>query len=107
MGQPEFSTVENIELAGREFMQGVFALKPGETGVAPNQPHSRVYVIRVISQEPDDARLQALFAESGANQQILMLAGGERQYTFMQSLRGIEDQYQVKWQRPPNDGRRM
>ncbi len=107
MGQPEFSTVENIELAGREFMQGVFALKPGETGVAPNQPHSKVYVVRVISQEPDDARLQALFAESGANQQILMLAGGERQYTFMKSLRGIEDQYQVKWQRPPNDGRRM
>jgi hypothetical protein len=107
MGQPEFSTVEGIELAGREFMQGVFALKPGEAGVAPNQPHSRVYVVRAISQEPDDARLQALFAESGANQQILMLAGGERQYTFMQSLRGIEDQYHVKWQRPPNDGRRM
>ena len=40
-------------------MRAVFALKPGENGVAPNQAHSKVYVVRAISQEPDDERLRA------------------------------------------------
>src|SRR5262249_14729496 len=65
MGQPEYSTVQGIDLTGRDFMQGVFALKPNETGTAPNQPHNRVYVVRIKSQEPDDARLQQQFAEMG------------------------------------------
>ena len=107
MGQPEMSAVPGIELAGREFMQSVFSLKPTETGVSPNQAHSRVYVVKAVSQEPDDERLRSQFAEMGYNQLILMLAGGERQFTFMQSIRGIEDQYNVKWQRPPHDERRM
>lgn len=107
MGQPEMSAVPGIELAGREFMQSVFSLKPKESGVSPNQAHSRIYVVKAVSQEPDDERLRSQFAEMGYNQLILMLAGGERQFTFMQSIRGIEDQYNVKWQRPPHDERRM
>ena len=54
MGQPELSQVAGIELAGREFMQAVFALRPSESGVAPNQSHAKVYVVRAIKQEPDD-----------------------------------------------------
>src|SRR5262249_51673742 len=107
MGQPEYSTVQGIELTGRDFMQGVFALKPNETGTAPNQPHSRVSVVRIKSQEPDDARLQQQFAEMGYNQLVLMLASGERQYAWAKSLRNIEDQYRVTWQRPPRNERRM
>jgi hypothetical protein len=107
MGQPELTTIKEIELAGRDFMQGVFALKPGETGTAPNQPHSRVYVVRATSQEPDDARLQTQFSEMGYNQLILMLASGERQYAWYQSLRNVEHEYRVTWQRPPRTDRRM
>jgi hypothetical protein len=107
MGQPELTTIKEIELAGRDFMQGVFALKPGETGTAPNQPHSRVYVVRAVSQEPDDARLQTQFSEMGYNQLVLMLASGERQYAWYQSLRNVEQEYRVTWQRPPRMDRRM
>jgi hypothetical protein len=107
MGRPEFSTVQGIELAGREFMQGVFSLKPAEAGAAPNQPHSRVYVVRVKSQEPDDARLQTQFSEMGYNQLVLMLASDERQFAWAKSLQNIEDEYRVTWQRPPRNDRRM
>jgi len=107
MGQPEMSAVPGIELAGREFMQGVFALAPGQAGVAPNQSHSKVYVVRATAQEPDDERLRTQFAEMGYNQLVLMLANGERQFAFIQTVRNIEDQYRVKWARAPRDDRRM
>jgi hypothetical protein len=106
-GQPEMSTVPGIELAGREFMQSVFALQPGECGVAPNQAHSKVYVVRVVSQDPDDERLRAQFLESGYNNMIMMLAQGEALHTSVQWYRGVAEAYQVKWQRPPQDFRRM
>jgi hypothetical protein len=106
-GQPEMSTVAGIDLAGREFMQSVFALKTGESGVAPNQAHNKVYVVRAMKQDPDDDRLRSQFLESGYNQMVLMLAQGEALHTSVEWYRGIADQYQVKWQRPPNDERRM
>jgi len=106
-GQPELSTVPGVELAGREFMQSVFALKEGESGTAPNQAHSKVYVVRVLKQDPDDERLRAQFLESGYNNLVLMLAQGEALHTSVEWYRGIADQYQVKWQRPPQEDRRM
>ncbi len=105
--QPEMSAVEGVELPGREFMEGVFALQPGETGVAPDQAHSKVYVVRVNTQEPDEERLKAQFLESGYNNMVVMLAQGEALRTSIDWYRGIADQYRVKWQRPPQDQQRM
>jgi hypothetical protein len=106
-GQPELSSVTGVELPGREFMQSVFALQPGETGAGPNQSHHKVYVVRILNQEPDDERLRNQFLESGYNNMVLMLARGETQQTQMDWYRGVADQYYVKWQRPPQDDRRM
>jgi hypothetical protein len=100
-GRPEYSRPAGIELAGRDFMQAVFAMQPGETGVAPNNAHRIVYVVRVISQEPDDEKLQQQFLESGYNQLVMMVAQSETMYTSAQWWQGIEEKYQVKWQRPP------
>ncbi|HMC10064.1 MAG TPA: hypothetical protein VKH44_02195, partial [Pirellulaceae bacterium] len=107
MGQPELSQVAGIELAGREFMQAVFALRPSESGVAPNQSHAKIYVVRVLNQEPDDERLRSQFLESGYNNLVIMLAQGEALHTSVEWYRGVADQYQVKWQRPPDERRRM
>jgi hypothetical protein len=107
MGQPEFSQVPGIELAGREFMQAVFALKPSETGAAPNEAHSKVFAVRVITQDPDDERLRQQFLESGYNQLVVMLAQREALSTSVEWYRGVAERYQVKWQRPPQDERRM
>ena len=108
MGQPEISPVAGIELAGREFMQGVFGSGARRKRRGP-EPGSQQGLCRPrpSAQEPDDERLRTQFAEMGYNKLVLMLASGERQYAFMQSNRGIEDQYHVKWQRPPHNERRM
>lgn len=106
-GQPELSQVPGIELAGREFMQAVFALKSGDTGAAPNEAHSKVFVVHIVSQDPDDERLRQQFLESGYNQLVLMLAQREALSTSVEWYRGVAQRYQVKWQRPPQDERRM
>jgi hypothetical protein len=107
MSGPELSPVAGIDLAGQEFMQGVFALQPGQSGAAPNQAHSRVYVVRVLAQDPDDEKLRTQFLESGYNELVVMLGRNEAWRTSVESIRGIEDQYHVKWQRPPDERRRM
>jgi hypothetical protein len=103
---PELSQVQGVELAGREFMQSVFSLKPGQTGAAPNQAHRIVYVVRVLTHDPDEDRLRTQFLESGYNQMVLMLARGEALQTSMDWYRNVESQYKVKWERPPQDDRR-
>ena len=86
---------------------GGFCPKPEDTGAAPNQAHSKAYVVSVTKQDPDDERLRMQFLESGYNNMVLMLAQGEALNTSVRWYRGIAEQYQVKWQRPPQDERRM
>jgi hypothetical protein len=88
-------------------MQAVFALKPGESGAAPNQAHSTVYVVHVTSQDPDDERLRTQFLESGYNQLVLMLAQREALFTSVEWYQNVAQRYQVTWQRRPNEDRRM
>jgi hypothetical protein len=106
-GAPELSQVQGIGLAGQEFMQAVFALQLNETGAAPDQAHSTVYVVRVTGQDPDDEQLRTRFLESGYNQLVLMLAQREALFTSVEWYRGVAERYQVTWQRPPNADRRM
>lgn len=110
-GAPEPSRVNGIDLAGREFMQAVFTLKPGETGVAPNQAHTQVYVVRVISEQPDEKQLRAEFLEGGWSffdnrNPMMAVMQSELMQTAMDWYRGVEERYQVKWQRPPFNPRR-
>lgn len=99
---PKPTEVAGIDQPGREFMQAVFSLQPGETGVAPNEAHSRVYVVRVIAFEPKEELLRTQFMESSTNNfQVRMIAMQDAQMTYTDWFREIEDRYQVKWQRPP------
>jgi len=106
MSGPEMSPVPGIELAGQDFMQGVFSLQPGQCGAAPNQAHSVVYLVRVNSQDPDEEKLKSQFLESGYNQLVIMLAQRESLFTSVEWYRGVAREYQVKWQRPPDEQRR-
>jgi hypothetical protein len=106
-GMPELSPVPGIDLAGQEFMQAVFALRPGQTGIAVNQPRTKVYVVRVLGQEPDEETLRQRFLESGYNNFVLMLAQLEARQAAVGWYRGLEERYQVKWLRPPQDVQRM
>ena len=106
-GRPELTPVPEINLPGQEFMRAVFALQAGQTGAAPNQAHSKVYVVKALSQEPDDDRLRSLFLDSGYNQLVLMLAQMDAGQTSYEWYRGIAKQYNVKWQRPPQEPMQM
>lgn len=69
------SQVEGIDQAGPEFMEAVSRLKVGETGVAINHPHSRVYVVRLLEQEPSEEDLRERFLESGSSMAVRQAAG--------------------------------
>jgi len=50
---PEISRIDGVNQPGEEFMRVAFeALKPGETGVAPNQALSDYYLIHVRQRDP-------------------------------------------------------
>jgi hypothetical protein len=100
-GMPSLSTVPGIDLAGTEFMEGVFRLKPGEAGVAPNRSHRTVYVVRVVSQEPTDDVLREQFLESGLNMQVRMVARNELMRTSFEMFDGLDKEMELVWERPP------
>ncbi|MCU0876391.1 MAG: hypothetical protein MUF06_01180 [Pirellulaceae bacterium] len=103
--EPTLSTVPEIELAGQEFMRGVFSLSPGETGTAPNQPETRVYVVRVVSQAPDDNILRQMFVDSGMNFQLMSVAQRETFETAFKWYEGLEREMNLVWERPADSSR--
>jgi hypothetical protein len=69
------SQVEGIELAGPVFMEAVSRLKLGDTGVAINHSHSRLYVVRLLEQEPSEEELRERFLESGSSMAVRSAEG--------------------------------
>jgi hypothetical protein len=103
--EPTLSTVPEIDLAGQEFMRGVFSLSPGETGTAPNQPETRVYVLRVVSQTPNDDILRQMFLDSGMNFQLMSVAQRETFETAFKWYEGLEREMNLVWERPADSPR--
>lgn len=104
MGEPQLSDVKGVEFAGMDFMKQVFAMKVGETGVAPNQPESVYYVVRLVKTAPDDALLRELFVGGTAQrsmQSIYQIWRRERGQIEQQWLTDLEKEYTVVWQRDP------
>ncbi|MEX2172776.1 MAG: hypothetical protein WD872_00355, partial [Pirellulaceae bacterium] len=99
-GQAQLSDVTGIEMAGQDFMRGVFDLQPGEAGIAPNQPHNTVYVVRVIGQDPPDEQLRTQFLESGMNFQVMNVAQNEMIGTAVGWYEGLEEEMDLVWQQP-------
>jgi hypothetical protein len=84
-------------------MESVFALSPGQTGIAPNQPHDTVYVVRVVAQEPTDDILKEQFLESGLNFQTMNVAQNEMMRTSIEWYEQLEKEMDLVWVRPPQD----
>ncbi len=61
MGEPKLTEVSGVEQVGNDFMKAVFALQPGETAVATNEPQTVYYVVQVESQEPPVDELRQEF----------------------------------------------
>ena len=100
-GAPMLNAVEGVEFPSHEFMRAVFALKPGEVGVAANAPHTVVYVVRIVAESPDEETRRQRFVDGGLTGEMNFLARVELQTFFNQWYRDVEQEMQVQWNRPP------
>jgi len=99
---PVLSDPDGIEMAGEAFMEAVFALEPGASTVAFNQPETICYAIRLVSFEPADATLEGQFRDALADpRRIAGLAEEETREVYERWLADIERRSGVTWQRSP------
>ena len=89
-------------MPGAEFMRAVFALEPGQTAVAFNEPRTVCYCIRLISLDPPAAELRDRFLEVRSDpQRSGMVAQQEFSESFGRWIEGLEKQYGLAWNRQP------
>ena len=95
---PRLSDVKGVEAGGVEFMRGVFRLRPGETGLAWNQPKTVVYVVRLVQYTPPENDLWTRFLNTPAEAYM-----GVARYdwaTMFQTWRDdLQTQAGLKWHR--------
>ncbi|WP_425613693.1 hypothetical protein NA78x_003531 [Anatilimnocola sp. NA78] len=94
---PTISAVTGVEFAGQDFMEAVFDLKPGAAGIALNQPHSTVWVVRVISDETDLAKDRARFIETASSPAMLDTAFRVESQLQRDLYQELFKQYKVTW----------
>ena len=102
-GTPPFvSDPAGLIMPGDEFMEKVFALAPGETATAFNEPQTICYAIRMESLEPPLADLEKRFLETKDDQRrIAMVAQREFSTAITDWLEGLEAKYAIEWKRQP------
>ncbi|MFM8291491.1 MAG: hypothetical protein ACKOC4_07305 [Planctomycetia bacterium] len=99
---PSLSQPEGISMPGEEFMQAVFALEPGKTAVAFNEPRTVCYVVRLESLEPPQEKLREQFLEARDDQRRLaMVAQRETARAEAAWVESLENRHAVTWHREP------
>ncbi len=92
-------TTETV-VAGQTFMESVFAIEPGSTGIAPNQPKTEVFVVRVESHFPNNESLRSRFMTTGPTNTELVLSSMDRQRVIAEWLQDLEEELNVRWRDP-------
>jgi len=106
-GRPEYSQPNGIPMAGKEFMDKVFSLKPGESGVTVDQPHNVVYVVHVLGDEPSLEIRREMFLSALQRGQFTDLMGFatiEKRGDMQSLFDDLEKHFSVKWGRSPSFG---
>ncbi len=99
---PELSQPDGLAMPGEELMRAVFDLEPGQTAVAFNEPKTVCYAIRLVSLEPDDARLKELFLASSTDpRRLATVAEDDTRAVYDRWMKSIQDRYAVSWKRDP------
>jgi hypothetical protein len=99
---PAPSQPEGLSMPGDEFMQAVFALEPGGTAVAFNEPRTVCYAIRLVSYEPDEEALRTMFLDTRTDQRRLAPIAQQEEVRAVDAWIGdIEKRYALTWKRPP------
>jgi hypothetical protein len=99
---PELSQPDGLAMPGEELMQAVFALEPGQSTVAFNEPKTVCYAIRLGSFEPDEAQLKELFIAAAKDpRRLATVAEGDTRQVYDRWLESIEKRHAVSWKREP------
>lgn len=99
-GAPRLSDVSGIPLAGQEFMQAVFDLDVGEAGVAVNQAHTTVYVVRVVADEPALDIRREMFVSSlqaGLFGDLVQYGLMARRRLMAEVMEELRKEYEFQW----------
>ena len=89
-------------MAGDSFMKAVFALEPGGTAVAFNEPQTVCYAIRLTSLEPTEEILRARFVDAAADpRRIETVAEEDIREVYRSWLGDVTRRQGIEWQRPP------
>lgn len=101
-GPASLSQPAGVEMPGEEFMEAVFALEPGGTAVAFNEPRTVCYVIRFVSAAPPEDDLRTRYADATADQRRLeAVAERDRERALAGWLDGVERRAGLEWTTPP------
>ena len=101
-GVPQISQPAGVVMPGNEFMSAVFALQPGGTAVAFNEPKTVCYCIRLIDVEPPAEKLKERFVETKSDPRMTAVAAqDEFSRSFGTWIEELESRYQLEWKRKP------
>jgi len=95
---PRLSDVKGVVDGGIEFMRGVFRLRPGETGLAWNQPKTVVYVVRLVQYTPPENELWTRFLNTPA-EAYMGVARYDWATMFQTWKDDLDKQAGLKWHR--------
>jgi hypothetical protein len=99
---PTLAQPDGLSMPGEEFMKAVFALEPGQTAVAFNEPRTVCYAIRLVSYEPDQEKLREQFVDPGFDQRrIAVLARQQEGDAIGRWIEDVERRYALQWKRSP------
>lgn len=100
--RPQISYVDQLDLPGFDFMKQVCEAPAGKFVVAPNQPLTIYYVVRVVDKLPSDEALKSQFAASkfDVNSQTISYTEAENFQT--EWIRQVERDMKVNWIVSPN-----
>ena len=99
---PMLSQPEGLQMPGEEFMEAVFALEPGQTTVAFNEPKTVCYCVRLVALEPDEDTLRSRFIDDGTDaRRLAAIANREAGQVLGRWLEDVEARNAVDWKRPP------
>ncbi|MGW8257133.1 MAG: hypothetical protein ACWGMZ_06590, partial [Thermoguttaceae bacterium] len=97
---PSLSKVEDVPMAGRDFMKAVFNLNKGQIGIAMNQPKNVVYVIRLVDSTPLPKVLWEIFLVDDFSK-YAPVAILELQQTRNKWLEDLKKSAGLKWEQKP------
>ena len=103
-GSPTLTEVNGIPLARAEFMESVFELEVGKAGVAVDQPHRTVYVVRAAAHEPSlDIRREMFLSgmQAGMFGDLHSFARLASRDVMGDAIEELRKEYQLKWVETP------